>query len=137
KTITDQKKLFTGNTESYTIKYRFIILITPDLKEEEVIAVFQETTVSGRVTDSDGQPLPGVTVVIKGNPAATVTAADGTYSLANVPRSATLVFSSIGMLTREIAVGTQSSINVIMEEEAIGDRKSTRLNSSHVKISYA
>ena len=114
------KELFAGTNVSYTIKDRFIILLTPDLKEEEVIAVFQETTVSGRVTDSDGQPLPGVTVVIKGNPAATVTAADGTYSLANVPRSATLVFSSIGMLTREIAVGTQSSINVIMEEEAIG-----------------
>ncbi|RIH63744.1 SusC/RagA family TonB-linked outer membrane protein [Mariniphaga sediminis] len=80
----------------------------------------EQRTVSGKVTDSSEQPLPGVTVVVKGTTQGTVTNADGDYTLANIPDNAMLVFSFVGMKMREVAVGSQMRINVRMEEETIG-----------------
>lgn len=80
----------------------------------------QDQTISGRVTDSSGEPLPGVTVLIKGSTQGTITDGDGNYSLPNVSSDVTLVFSFIGMRSQEILVGNQSIINLSMEEDAIG-----------------
>jgi len=85
----------------------------------EVQEMFQQS-VSGKVTDERNQPLPGVTVIIKGTTQGTVTDIDGAYSITSVPAQSTLVFSFVGMRTREIAVGNQTSINVTMVEETIG-----------------
>jgi TonB-linked SusC/RagA family outer membrane protein len=82
--------------------------------------VNQQHAVSGKVTDSSGQPLPGVTVVVKGTTQGTVTNADGDYTLTNIPEDATLVFSFVGMRTQEVNVRSQTVINVRMEEETIG-----------------
>lgn len=76
--------------------------------------------VSGKVTDTGNQPLPGVTVVIKGTSRGTVTDIDGDYLLSDVPVHATLVYSFVGMITHEKEVGNQSRLNVQMEEETIG-----------------
>jgi TonB-dependent starch-binding outer membrane protein SusC len=80
----------------------------------------QQPAVSGTVTDESGQPLPGVTVVVKGTTQGTVTNADGNYSLTNIPEDATLVFSFVGMRTKEIEVGNQTAIDVTMVVDAIG-----------------
>lgn len=69
--------------------------------------------VSGTVTDDKGDPLPGVTVVVKGTNRGTNTDVNGKYSL-SVEARAILVFSFIGFRTQEITVGAQSSINVQM-----------------------
>jgi TonB-linked SusC/RagA family outer membrane protein len=87
---------------------------------ESPSVVQQLRTVSGKVTDSSGAPLPGVTVVVKGTPTGTITGADGRYSLFNIPAGATLQFSFVGMKTQEVVVGSQANINAVMEEEAIG-----------------
>lgn len=92
-------------------------LVENTLTEEQVL---QEKTISGRVTDSSGAPLPGVTVVVKGTTNGTITSAEGAFSLSGIPENATLVFSFMGMKTQEVAVGSQTNINVTMEEEAIG-----------------
>lgn len=75
------------------------------------------STVRGRVTDANGQPLPGVAVVVKGTTQGTVTDSDGNYSLTNIPEDATLVFSFVGMLTQEVTVDNQPIIDIRMEEE--------------------
>ena len=80
----------------------------------------QQKILSGTVTTESGEPLPGVTVVVKGTTQGTVTNADGNYSLSNISEDATLVFSFVGMKTQEIVVGNQTSINVRLEEETIG-----------------
>jgi TonB-dependent starch-binding outer membrane protein SusC len=82
--------------------------------------VAQQSVISGTVTDESGQPLPGVTVVVKGTTQGTVTNGDGNYSLANIPEDATLVFSFVGMLTQEIEVSNKTSIDVQMKVDAIG-----------------
>ncbi len=80
----------------------------------------QNRTVSGNITDSEGQPLPGVTVLIKGTTNGTISDFDGKYTIANVPTGSTLVFSFVGMSAQEIVVANQTSIDIVMTEDAIG-----------------
>lgn len=69
-----------------------------------------QALVGGKVT-ADGEPLPGVTILIKGTQDGTVTNANGRYEL-NAESDEILVFRFIGYLTEEIQVGSQSEINV-------------------------
>ena len=79
----------------------------------------QETNVSGQVTDSDsGEPLPGVTVIIKGTTTGTATNLDGNFSI-TVPSDATLVFSFIGFTSQEIPVAGQSTISVELTADVV------------------
>jgi len=80
----------------------------------------QVVHLSGKVTDSSGAPLPGVTVVVKGTTQGIITDANGNYSLPKVPADAFLVFSFVGMKTQEIAVAGKTAIDVMMQEEAVG-----------------
>lgn len=77
----------------------------------------QNITVKGSVKDSKGEPLIGVTILIKGTTTGTVTDADGNFTLNNVPNNATLEISYVGMKTQSIPVNGRTTINVIMEEE--------------------
>ena len=77
-------------------------------------------SVSGKVTDIPGQPLPGVSIVVKGTTTGTITGTDGTYHLTGVPDNATLIFSFVGMKTLEIVVNARSRIDISLEEETIG-----------------
>ncbi|SHJ43113.1 TonB-linked outer membrane protein, SusC/RagA family [Tangfeifania diversioriginum] len=114
------KQLFAGTDVDYTIRDRIIVLTTPEVFHPETRAAFQQKAVSGTVTDDTGQPLPGVTVIVKGTTQGTVTNADGNYSLSDIPDDVTLQFSFVGMRTQEIEVGDRSIINVTMSYEAIG-----------------
>jgi TonB-linked SusC/RagA family outer membrane protein len=82
--------------------------------------VQQQKSVSGRVTDSSGGTMPGVSVIIKGTTNGTITDMDGNYKLTNVPENGVLVFSFVGMKTQEVATGGKSSINIVLKEESIG-----------------
>jgi TonB-linked SusC/RagA family outer membrane protein len=80
----------------------------------------QQRTVTGTVTDTRDLPLPGVTVMVQGTTLGTVTDANGVYSV-NVPDDAgVLVFSFVGMRTREEPVSGRTSIDVKLEEDVIG-----------------
>lgn len=75
-------------------------------------------TVSGVVTDKNGDPLVGVTIVIKGTYRGTTTNIDGKYSLAGIPADATLIFTFIGMDSREVAIEGRTVVDVQMKETA-------------------
>ena len=80
----------------------------------------QVRTVSGTVTDTGGQPLPGVSVVVKGTTTGTVTDASGEFSL-RIPIDAEILqFSFVGMKSQEISVEGKTVFSVILEEETIG-----------------
>lgn len=80
----------------------------------------QVKKVSGKVTDTAGEVLPGVTVIVKGTTNGTITDYDGNYNISDLPENAILVFTFVGMRSQEIAVGTQSTIDIALEEETIG-----------------
>ncbi|MGA0558267.1 SusC/RagA family TonB-linked outer membrane protein [Larkinella sp. VNQ87] len=84
-----------------------------------VCAHAQDRKVSGVVTSTeDGSPLPGVSVVAKGTTMGTNTDANGTYTLNVSGSNPVLVFSFVGMLTKEVEVGTRATINVSLESDA-------------------
>ncbi len=112
-------KLFQGTNVVYTVKGRLIVLSAPGNTDAPGHSM-QPFSVSGKVTDSSGNPLPGVTVVIKGSSKGVITDIAGNYSIVNVPENAILVFSFIGMKSQEIATEGRSRIIVQMEEELVG-----------------
>ncbi len=85
-----------------------------------LFAQAQNVNVSGKITDSNGESLPGATVVIKGTSQGTVTNIDGEYSFSGISPKTVLVFSFVGMLPQEIEVAHQTTINVAMKADAIG-----------------
>lgn len=79
--------------------------------------VDQQKTVSGKVTDSSGSPIPGVSIVVKGTTTGTISDSNGKFTLTNIPDRATLQFSFVGMKTQEIPVAEKTSINIVLEDE--------------------
>ncbi|MAZ25566.1 MAG: hypothetical protein CL868_00635, partial [Cytophagaceae bacterium] len=76
-----------------------------------------QNTITGTVTDDNGAPLPGASILVKGTTTGTQTDFDGNYSI-SAESGATLVFSYVGFATQEIVVGAQNSIDVSMAEDA-------------------
>lgn len=86
-----------------------IIVITPSVK--------QSFKVTGVVTDSKGQPMPGVSVSLKGTSVGSITDVDGKYSVEVPDANAVLIFSFMGYLPEERPVGSQTTINLTMIED--------------------
>jgi TonB-linked SusC/RagA family outer membrane protein len=105
---------------TWEVKDKLILVQSKKAKANSETVSQQQNSISGTVTDESGESLPGVTVIIKGTTNGTVTNMDGNFSISNIPDNATLAFSFIGMLSQEIAVGSQTSINVTMKVDAIG-----------------
>ncbi len=76
----------------------------------------QNDTVKGKVTDGKGEGLPGVSITVKGTTGGTNSDMDGSYSVSATPTS-TLVFSFIGFTSKEIMVGNQSTIDVVLKDD--------------------
>lgn len=76
----------------------------------------QEITITGTITaEEDGQPLPGVNVILKGTTTGVVTDFDGKYSITVSSSNSILVFSSIGFTTKEITVGGNQLIDLALK----------------------
>ncbi|BBE16328.1 TonB family protein [Aquipluma nitroreducens] len=106
-----------GTDISYKIDGRLIALS----KNDEISSVNQQQkSISGKVTDSSGASLPGVSVVVKGTTNGTITDSNGIYSISKIPENATLQFSFVGMSLQEVKVEAQTTINIVLQEETIG-----------------
>ena len=80
----------------------------------------KKETISGKVKDSKGEALIGVSVKIKGTAVGTITDVNGAFSLTNVSPSTTLVFSYVGMNNQEVQIGNRATITITMEENSVG-----------------
>ena len=113
--------IFIDTDLNYEMIENLILIKSSNFKNTNIPnSSVQQSTITGKVTDSNGLPLPGVTVIIKGTTQGTVTDANGEYSLSNVMPNNVLQFSFVGMQTQEFVIGNQSIINVTMIEAAIG-----------------
>jgi TonB-dependent starch-binding outer membrane protein SusC len=108
--------LFNGKDVEYLVLDRQIILSTKD--EAGKMTEFQQVKVTGTVINNRNEPLPGVTVLVKGTTLGTLTDERGNYTLSNLTRGSVLTFSFIGMQTQEIPVGSNNMVNVTLLEES-------------------
>jgi hypothetical protein len=108
-------KVLENENMTYIINGRVVVIMPNDVELQN--SQQQKKSVTGKVTDSSGATLPGVSVVVKGTTLGVITDANGKYSISNVPENATLHFSFVGMKTQEAMVGTKNSLNIVMAEE--------------------
>lgn len=85
--------------------------------KDSLSQVLAEVLISGQVVDAEGQPLPGVTVIIEGTSVGTVTDINGNYSL-DAATGSVLVFSFVGFENQKIPVGNTDTINVRLVEDS-------------------
>ncbi|MDP2335955.1 MAG: SusC/RagA family TonB-linked outer membrane protein [Bacteroidota bacterium] len=111
------QKLFEGTSTNYKVVNRQILLFQ---ENQNSLIPQQQKSVSGKVIDSSGAGLPGVSVVVKGTTFGSITDTNGNYSISNLQENSSLQFSFIGMKTLTIVVGNNVTINVTLEEEPIG-----------------
>ncbi|TCD00504.1 TonB-dependent receptor [Pedobacter psychroterrae] len=110
-----------GQSLTYALKGMTIILQkrTAPAFLDIVVDRFVNIDVTGRVTDKDGAPIPGVTVNVKNRSAATSTNSDGKFGI-TVDQGEILVFRMIGYDIQEVTVGTQSLMNITLVESNSG-----------------
>lgn len=120
--------LFRNTTTEYKVRGSHIVLkrgrvekrFAVEPPKEVMIEQEQDFTVSGTVTDVDGSPLPGASVVEKGTSNGTQTDFDGNFSIGLADGNAVLVISYIGFATKEVAVAAQDRISISLEESTSG-----------------
>jgi TonB-linked SusC/RagA family outer membrane protein len=108
--------LFSDSQVKYVMEGTHIVLLANGEEMSSVISQ-QTLTVTGIVSDNFGNPLPGVSITIKGTTSGVVTNANGKYSITVPSGESTLVFSFIGFVTQELTVNNQNIINVTLLED--------------------
>jgi len=126
------KRIFSGHKKIKMFRYKqiirmiwamsllFLCSMLVSAENQDILpntVVQQQITITGIVTDAYGEPLPGVSISIKGTQQGTVTDANGAYILPVPDGNATLVFSFIGFVTQEMLVGNQRTINIMLNED--------------------
>ncbi len=105
------------------VKFQFfddkLILLSSEsqVKEKSLGIQEQQNTIKGKVTDTDGNPLPGVNIVERGTTKGTVSNLDGEYSIFVSSTDAVLTFSFVGYLTEDVDVAARTVINISMVED--------------------
>ena len=102
--------LFDNTQLGYQLVDNKLIMLAPK-------GILQQIVITGVVTDAAGEPLPGVSVMIKGTTQGTATDVNGAYSLPVRDENATLVFSYIGYVMQEIIAGNRRTINVTLVDD--------------------
>lgn len=92
----------------------FIIL----LSLLSIDAMAQQPKISGKVTDEKGEPLIGVSILVKGTTTGVITDFNGSFSLELPSNAKTLVFSYIGYASQEIEIGAKQVFNVVLSESS-------------------
>lgn len=113
--------IFQNTKTTFNLNNRRVYLVKrpePNLKTDIKVstpASKMQSSVSGSITDQDGQPLPGASIVEKGTTNGTQTDFDGNFSIEVADSNAVLIISYIGYATKEVTVGNQTQINVQLE----------------------
>lgn len=112
-------ELFGNTNVTYMVKDRQIILTT-NYSGKESEQVQQGKTLTGKVTDQAGIPIPGASVIVKGTTTGVTTNNDGFFSLTISNEAKTLAISFVGMRSQELEIAGKTSFNIVLEEESIG-----------------
>ena len=121
------KKYLTSSFKAFIAVMIFLLAFTT-----EIFA--QNTDISGQVKASVGDPLVGAAVLVKGTSNGTVTDANGSFSLKNVPKGSSLVVSFVGFISKE--VNANGALNITLEEgDALDEVVVTGVFDARTKMS--
>jgi TonB-linked SusC/RagA family outer membrane protein len=81
-------------------------------------AAVADRVITGKVTDENSLGLPGVSVIIKGTTSGTISDSEGRYTLTVPDNASTLIFSYVGYLSQEVAVSSESVIDILLKPDA-------------------
>lgn len=112
--------VFSGTNITFKVINNHVVLTNAVLKRQtpgSASVAQQGRTVKGTVFDSQGEPLIGVNVVIKGTTLGSISDFEGNFQITNVPDNAVFVFSYIGYFTQEVQANERSSISVTLQED--------------------
>ncbi|WP_245891572.1 SusC/RagA family TonB-linked outer membrane protein [Flavobacterium faecale] len=98
------------------MKLKFALIALAMICTQSVLS--QNKTIQGVVKDQTGFPLPGASVNVEGSKNSASTDIDGKYSLNNVKPNNKIVFSFIGTVSKTVSVGSQTTINVTLQESS-------------------
>lgn len=111
--VTIAKAFPPSKTKSIALNETILGRVTPDrVAPGPATSLPLAVAISGLVTAENGEALPGVSILLKGTSTGTVTDAQGKYQLSIPDGNGTLIFSFIGYVTQEVAVGNRTTINV-------------------------
>lgn len=105
-------KMFENRDVKYKVYDNNLIILVPKAQENK-------KGISGTVKDQSGLSLPGVNITVKGSTNGTMTNSDGTYTI-DVKQGDVLMFAFVGYKTQEVTVGSQSVVDVVMQEDIEG-----------------
>ena len=118
------EKVFKSTENTFKVFDRQIVIAKKEssFTQPSAAAVQQpeKREISGKITDSKGAALPGVTVVVKGTSIGIITDINGSFKIEIPTGSKALTLSFIGMKSQEVSIADKSAINVSMEEEIVG-----------------
>lgn len=129
--------VFIPNNITYKKKGKSIVLSRLSQPPETVALIKiqqQDLDVKGTVKDSLGKPISGVSITVIGTKTGTSTDGSGQFLIPNVPKSASLLFKSIGY--KDVEIKATTSVNVIMETE-VGNLEEVVINTGYQKIERA
>jgi len=108
-------RIFEGTGTSYKVEGKQILL----QGEEQNARNRQDSllNISGTVKNTDGESLPGVSILVKGSYKGSISDPNGNYTISDVGKNETLIFSFIGMKTIEVAVKSRTVIDIVLEQE--------------------
>lgn len=110
------QNLFNNSDVRFAIEGSYIVLSSNKQNDAKSVAQ-SRINISGTVTSTDNEPMPGVTIMVKGTNTGAITNVDGKYTIEVPSSGSVLVFSFIGYQKVEQAVGNQRVINVVLNED--------------------
>ena len=122
-----------GRGLKYNIQDSTIVLSTAPEQILQESDVQEKKILNGSVSDKDGFPLPGVSVVVKGTTRGVITDVDGKFNLDVVDDNVILVFSFVGMKTQEVSVGEHSTLEIVLEQDNLGMEEVVVIGYGQVK----
>lgn len=108
-------KLFAGTEIQYAMEGTHIVLSTKEVTEGTAVQQ-QKQQITGTIVDSNGDPVAGANVIVKGTTNGTITDMDGNFAM-DADAKSVLNISYIGYLTKEMPVGNQKTIRVVLVED--------------------
>ena len=116
--------IFDNKLEYEVLGKKIILIKSTPVKNNEINTDNDQDelqkTISGSITDKDGNPLPGATIVVVGTDNGTSSDFDGNYEINLPDGEQTLVFSYLGFKTQEVEINGRSNINVVLEIDSEG-----------------